>query len=236
MKFYLCDVNKEYGSGRDVMAGGMFRAAASDYLGADCGGETLRTAAGPHGKPYFTEAPLSGRVHFSISHSGAYRVVLFHDAEVGLDIEDLGIRAGLTRERMERIARRFFAEDELEYLLGKRSPEDSNFGGAAYADADGTQTREAFFRVWTAKEAYIKYTGDGMSLGLSSFSVFDPPGGVAITTFSPASGLICSYCSEGGDEPEAVDLCDKDTVIALKWMPDQVRHDRGMRAGDGSPV
>lgn len=173
------------------MSDGMFRAAASDYLGEDCGDEVLRTAAGSHGKPYFTEPPLCGRVHFSISHSGAYRAVLFHDTEVGLDIEDLNIRAGFTRERMERIAARFFSEDETEYLTGNR-----DMGNDDYI--------LTFFRLWTGKEAYIKYTGDGMSLGLSGFSVFEPPGGATIKTFTPAQGLICSCCSAGKDDPDVV--------------------------------
>ncbi|MDR1292375.1 MAG: 4'-phosphopantetheinyl transferase superfamily protein [Clostridiales Family XIII bacterium] len=188
LKLYLCSDDKEYGGGRDVRPDGMFRAAASDYLGEDLGADALRTAAGPHGKPYFTESPLRGRAFFSISHSGAYRAVLFHNAEVGLDIEDLGIRGGFTRERMERIAARFFAEDEAAYLVGKRGADDI----------------AEFFRIWTAKEAYIKYTGDGMTLGLPSFSVFDPPGGVTITTFSPAPGLVCSCCRVGAGEPEVV--------------------------------
>ncbi|MDR1043031.1 MAG: 4'-phosphopantetheinyl transferase superfamily protein [Clostridiales Family XIII bacterium] len=198
MKLYLCEVNKEYGSGRNGLPDGMFRAAASDYLGADCGEDALRAAVGPHGKPYFSEPPLCGKTFFSISHSGAYRAALFHDAEVGLDVEDLGIRTGMTRERMEKLATRFFSQDEAEYLAKKRGAE--NDGDSAENDEDLAE----FFRVWTAKEAYVKYTGDGISLGLSSFSVFEPPGGVAITTFSPRQGLICSCCSAGENKPEVV--------------------------------
>jgi 4'-phosphopantetheinyl transferase len=191
MKLYLCDVNTKCGGGREALSDGMFRVAASDYLGADCGEEALCTAVGSHGKPYFTEPPLFGKIFFSLSHSGAYWAVVFHNAEVGLDIEDLSIRTGMARERMEKIAARFFSEEEAKYLEEKRGAE------------NGKDLAE-FFCVWTAKEAFIKYMGDGMSYGLSRFSVFDPPGGVTITTFSPVQGLICSCCSESENKPEVV--------------------------------
>jgi phosphopantetheinyl transferase (holo-ACP synthase) len=114
---------------------------------------------------------------------------LFHDAEVGLDIEDLSVRGGFTRARRKGLAERFFSGDETRYLLGNERSED-------------TDDALRFFRIWTAKESYVKYTGGGMSEGLRSFSFLDPPGGVTITTFELAPGLVCSYCLPGRIEPE----------------------------------
>jgi phosphopantetheine--protein transferase-like protein len=198
MKLYLYDNRDGETGGRDADAPAMFRAAAADYLaGTDHDGAMalekfgdgiLRTSPGRHGKPYFVTPPLRGRVHFSISHSGGCWAVLFHDAEAGLDVEDLRMRGRMTHKRMEGIAARFFSEGEREYL-----------------EACAEQEYQAeFFRVWTSKEAYIKYTGRGMSQGLTSFSVFDLPDGVAITTLSPLPGLVCACCGVGVVAPEVM--------------------------------
>ncbi|MDR2163156.1 MAG: 4'-phosphopantetheinyl transferase superfamily protein [Clostridiales Family XIII bacterium] len=192
MKLYLHDIREERGG-----AEGLFRAACADYCenavagaGADLGEKALKVARGPHGKPYFAEPPLRGRLFFSISHSGSYWAVVFHDAEAGLDIEDMGIRGNMTQERMEKIAARFFADDEVAYLLRVEGagPEDAGSKGCG-------GFRGRFFRIWTAKESYIKYTGAGLSKDLRSFSVLNPPDGAIITTFSPAPSLICSHCA-----------------------------------------
>jgi phosphopantetheinyl transferase len=137
---------------------------------------------GPHGKPYFAEPPLAGKVHFSVSHSGRYWAALFAGTEVGLDIEDLSIHRSLTQERMKGIAERFFSADERAHLVA------AGIG------------REAFFRIWTAKEAYAKYTGKGMAEGFATFSALAAPHGLTIATAAPAAGLICSCCHRGDKE------------------------------------
>ena len=52
-----------------------------------------------------------------------------------------------------KIANRFFHFDEIDAL-----------------DAD---TVSAFYNIWTAKEAYVKYTGDGIDGDFSAFCIFD---------------------------------------------------------------
>lgn len=96
-------------------------------------------------KPYFRNNPL----YFSVSHSGLYWVCAFSESQVGVDIQLIkkcGCRG---------IAKRFFSHDEFEYL-----------------DERGFIPAE-FFKIWTAKESYVKYTGEGIGNGFSRFCVVD---------------------------------------------------------------
>lgn len=88
-------------------------------------------------------------VAFNMSHSGGEVVAAFSRNPVGVDIE----RGGRTRDFRE-IARRFFHEDEV----------------------DGVGGEEDFLRLWTAKEAMLKLSGEGISGGLKSAR--PGPGGV----------------------------------------------------------
>lgn len=95
-----------------------------------------------HGKPFFKDIP----VFFSISHSGDIWVCLMADFNVGIDIQ---ISKNLNYNKL---SERFFHEYEIEYI--------KQFG------------EEAFFEIWTRKEALVKYTGKGFAnQNFSSFSV-----------------------------------------------------------------
>ena len=65
--------------------------------------------------------------------------------EIGIDIQKK------TREYRRGVAKRFFHPDEYEYL------KKNNF--------------KDFFNIWTAKESYVKYTGQGVAKGFSTFTV-----------------------------------------------------------------
>jgi len=93
-------------------------------------------------KPYFAK---DIGVYFSVSHSGGFWVCSVSRQETGIDIQKK------TREYDAGIAKRFFHPDEHAYL------QDKGF--------------DDFFSVWAAKESYVKYTGQGIDEGFSSFSV-----------------------------------------------------------------
>jgi 4'-phosphopantetheinyl transferase len=98
------------------------------------------------GKPY-----SDNRVAFNISHSGTVALLAFtRGRDVGVDVE-------LLRQDfdVEAIARRFFSENEQQQLT----------------DLPTQERHQAFFRCWTRKEAYVKATGDGLSLPLHQFDV-----------------------------------------------------------------
>lgn len=99
-----------------------------------------------YGKPF----AVGLDVEFNISHSGNMVVCAVDDRPVGIDIEqirpiDLGI------------AKRLFTEDELLYLFG-HVPDEEDF-----ACTSNHEMLMRFFEIWTAKEAYGKCSGTGVS-------------------------------------------------------------------------
>ena len=139
-------------------------------------GMSAKIKKGPHGKPYFADPALEG-IHFSRSHCRGHEVLCFSEGEIGVDCEDTMARPSIGN-RYTGIAGRCFTDDEQEYMLG----------------SDGDPVAR-FFEIWTAKEAYMKYTGNGFSEGFRTFSVFRLPG-VTIETgrLSDAPGVVYSVC------------------------------------------
>lgn len=99
---------------------------------------------GPQGKPYFRDFP---NLHFSLSHSGELVVLAIADDEIGIDVQQF-------RGFQERIAKRFFHEREVKLLESV---------------SDIKEKEILFYKIWTSKEGYIKYTGEGMRRDLRSF-------------------------------------------------------------------
>ncbi len=97
------------------------------------------------GKPFLTTKP---GIHFSLSHSGSWAVCAVSCDPVGVDVEQ-------PRCTME-IARRFFQAKELEGL--DTLPEQ--------------QCKDQLNRLWSAKEAFVKTLGGGLTIPLNSFTVF----------------------------------------------------------------
>lgn len=128
------------------------RSVLASYLGIEPAAlEILKTE---HGKPYLSE----GGLFFNVSHSGSKLAVAVTDfAEIGVDIEQVR-----SRHSLQGVAERCFAEEEL----------------AIWRSLDGERQLQAFYRLWTAKEAYVKAVGRGIALGLDQ-CVIDPeqPGG-----------------------------------------------------------
>jgi len=95
-------------------------------------GEMLTVLKTAQGKPYFAGNPL----YFSLSHSKIMAVCAISDAPIGVDIEKL-------RPLEEKLPKRVLSHGELCWL--QNQPE----------------TMACFFRLWTMKEAYVKFTGTG---------------------------------------------------------------------------
>lgn len=105
------------------------------------------------GKPALAEPVGDIPLQFNLTHTtGLAACALVHGHEVGIDAEALNRRG----DHLE-LARHFFAPDEVRMLT-----------------ALPVNTREqALLAIWTAKEAVIKATGQGLKMSLDAFSV-DP--------------------------------------------------------------
>jgi phosphopantetheinyl transferase len=130
---------------------------AMQYLGEDVG----EIARSERGKPYF---PQRQHLFFSVSHSGEYFACAFAPCEIGIDLQEIKHLRSETPEsavpRLKKMAARFFHPTEAEYV-----------------ECD---TYLRFFRVWTAKEAYVKLTGQGIDNDFSSLNVI-PDCGLPVT-------------------------------------------------------
>lgn len=160
--------------------------------------ETLNVSLGEHGKPYFTTAI---NMHFSISHSGRYWACMLDSQNVGLDIEDMS-RRNLTAKRLQDIAKRFFTEDEQILVIGVQAElnelNDLNDSEESILNEEllDNKTKNKFFRIWTAKEAYMKFTGNGFSEGFDKFSVLDDSLDVYFRNVPVDPEVVLTFCSE----------------------------------------
>lgn len=105
-------------------------------------------------------------LHFSVSHSDDKVAVALSTAPVGIDIERVGADCS-----WQAIAAICFHPSERGQLQGM----------------DGEAGREAFFEIWTRKEAYLKAIGTGLDTDPASFSIAAPDGVVATDTSDPRS-------------------------------------------------
>lgn len=95
-----------------------------------------------YGKPYCNAAM---DIKFNLSHSGNCVVGVFDKNQVGIDVEVIGDKDN------DDIVKRFFSKHEQDY----------------YTTCEDKSRK--FYKLWTIKEAYIKYLGLGMSKGFHTF-------------------------------------------------------------------
>lgn len=87
---------------------------------------------------------------FNISHSESKIAVVVSDEEIGIDLE-------VIRPYSLRLAKKICNEEELLYIFG-HLPDETEFTENA-----NKETLHRFFEVWTAKEAYLKCIGTGIT-------------------------------------------------------------------------
>jgi len=170
-------------------ARGVMRILLAEYLALRP--EEVRFAYSNYGKPRLAH---ESNLRFNLTHShGLALLAVTRGREIGVDVERL--------REMERdgelLAERFFSPREA----------------AALRSLPARLRREAFFRCWTSKEAYIKAHGMGLSLPLDQFDVslhpdepaallatqHDPPEAQrwSLRNLSPGEGYVATVAVEG---------------------------------------
>jgi phosphopantetheinyl transferase len=113
--------------------------------------EEWRFNRAPGGKPCLEYDPGFPVLEFSISHSGSFTAIAVMNGEsVGIDIESI---------RSSRYA--------IIPSLVALCPEES----AVLANAPEAERWRRFIRIWTAKEAYVKFLGTGIDLDFTGIRV-----------------------------------------------------------------
>ncbi len=125
------------------------RRVLSLYLGV--GPLAVRLIYGPYGKPAVNPEFHDRSWQFNFTHSGQLALLaLTHGSRIGVDVEQIReVPCALS------LAEDFFCPDEA----------------AEIAACSSHDRADAFLRCWTAKEAYLKARGDGLSAPLKEFRV-----------------------------------------------------------------
>ncbi len=122
-------------------------------------------------RPYLCKPALSW--DFNISHSGAWVVMaLSNESKVGIDVEKIKT-LDLT------LSQNYFSLSEQKYLKKQKKENRLN----------------AFFYIWTLKEAYLKALGKGLYFPLNNFSWEDKKDEWQFSCFDIDPNYKLSLCS-----------------------------------------
>jgi 4'-phosphopantetheinyl transferase len=142
------------GRHRAIAGRGQLRAVLGHCLGADPAG--LEFSYGPQGKPALAGVWSRSGWHFNLAHSADLALLAVTRAgPVGVDVERL---RPLTYAGQ--VVSRFFSPRE----------------DAAFRVLPEDQKPDAFLRLWTRKEAWLKATGEGITQSLGRVEVSFLPG------------------------------------------------------------
>ena len=175
---------------RSLGGGLLLKKACEDY---GIPGEDGRLIIGEYGKPVFAACR---EMHFSLSHSEEYAVCVMAPCETGCDVETM-------KPFRLPVAKRVFTEEELLWFSGEEE--------AGRGD-------EAFCRLWTLKESFLKATGKGFAFPVRELSFSFPESRPVLRLYGQIDPSFfffepelfpdcrCSVCLHGSSEkqPEVI--------------------------------
>jgi 4'-phosphopantetheinyl transferase len=178
---------------RFIVARGTLRTILGHYLAIEP--HRIEFEYSPRGKPKLAQSFGGKRIEFNLSHSQDLALYGFtRDRAIGVDLEYMRPMTDA-----QKIAQRFFSAQE-----------------SAVIDAlPESEKLMAFFRGWTAKEAYLKATGDGLAGSLDRVEVSLAPdepmrllaidgnvqaaAGWRLHSLVPAANYLATIAIEGHD-------------------------------------
>ncbi|WP_069792062.1 4'-phosphopantetheinyl transferase family protein [Cyanobacterium sp. IPPAS B-1200] len=99
------------------------------------------------GKPFLRDYP---NLHFNLSHTDHWIVYGISNQLIGVDIENISKQV-----KFKQLAKRFFCPSEFQLI----------------EQVNQENKAKLFYTLWTAKEAYLKATGEGLSGGLDAIEL-----------------------------------------------------------------
>jgi 4'-phosphopantetheinyl transferase len=167
-----------------IAARGILRTLLGGYL--QCAPDAVQFSYSDRGKPFLADSTFQ----FNLSHSqGLALYAIAYNRLVGIDLEFI------RSIEVEPLAKRFFSDREYQHLC----------------QLSDDRKNEAFFTYWTAKEAHLKATGEGL-IGLQQVEILwegeqlsvHPLPSNNFTQFSlqrlhPALGYAAALAVEGKD-------------------------------------
>ena len=134
---------------RAILSRGFLRSALGASL--DRPAVELTLNLGKHGKPFLFEPDDAARIDFNVTHTGDHWLcALTATGPIGIDLE-------MPRDETDwdSLVERYFSTAEAE----------------AFAELPEDRRKEAFFRTWVTKEAFLKARGSGLTTPLRDFDV-----------------------------------------------------------------
>lgn len=141
---YYTEIPEKYAGKRmeHMIGEKLLEAGIKQEYGLDLAFEPRGT--GEHGKPFFTLRPS---IHYNISHSGKYVLCILTGQPVGIDIQEH------KDANYESMLRRMVPLNMIDDIMRAGN------------------VQEAFFTQWVLREAYIKWTGEGLSCDLRNINM-----------------------------------------------------------------
>jgi 4'-phosphopantetheinyl transferase len=159
----------------------------------------LRFSFGPTGKPRLASDDLA----FNLSHSHEMALIaVTQTGEIGIDIEWVDPDFAF-----EDVAQRFFTSREVRALTS----------------LPGHLQRQAFYKCWTSKEAYLKAKGTGLSGELDEVKIVTGPDGAVYVYGTVPEWTLVGLNSITGYEAALVVAGQAVKLGNYAWSPSLVR-------------